>query len=64
MPVKRKKNDDPLLFSTDVILKGHVLPVVAATGGHQLYYEHPNGKLYQGDSTSTIRTAITTSPGR
>lgn len=49
MPVKRKKADAPLLFQTDAIVKGRLISINADVAGHRLYYEHPNGKLFQGD---------------
>jgi hypothetical protein len=61
MPVKRKKVDAPLLFKTDAIVKGHVLPITAAATGHRLYYEHPNGRLYQGDSTDWLTSLAASS---
>ncbi|HEX7379853.1 MAG TPA: DNA methyltransferase, partial [Pirellulales bacterium] len=49
MPVKRKKASTSFLFQTDAIVKGRLIPIDADLTGHRLYYDHPNGKLYQGD---------------
>lgn len=59
--MKRKRNDAPVLFKTDVIVKGHVLPIAAERRGHRLYYEHPNGKLFQGDSIDWLASLPTAS---
>ncbi|HQU45533.1 MAG TPA: hypothetical protein PK867_22160, partial [Pirellulales bacterium] len=61
MPIKRKHNDAPFLFQTDVIVKGKVEAITAASSGHRLYYDHPNGKLYQGDSIDWLASLATSS---
>lgn len=50
MPIKRKKDPSPPLFRMDAVVTGQVLAVDAAATGFRLHYEHPNGRLYQGNS--------------
>lgn len=45
--MKTQSVHSPLLFP---IHSGQALPVVENLGGIQLHYEHPNGKLFLGDS--------------
>lgn len=56
MPIKRKKEPAPLLFRTDAIVKGRILPIAASATGARLHYEHPNGTLSQGDSAEWLNS--------
>lgn len=48
MPIK-KRIEVPCLFSPTAVLNGRVLPISSCEDGFRLHYEHPNGRLYQGD---------------
>lgn len=49
MPIKRRI-ELPHLFSPTAVLTGKVMPIAASKQGFRLHYEHPHGKLNQGDS--------------
>ena len=50
MPVKRKKSETESLFGPQLVTTGRVLPISACEQGFRLHYDHPHGKLFQGDS--------------
>lgn len=48
MPIKRQK--EPQLFLVPALGMGRQAPIPSTEAGFGLYYEHPNGELFQGDS--------------
>jgi site-specific DNA-methyltransferase (adenine-specific) len=53
MPIKRK-DDYPMTSPLEFGSVGRVLPLANGSQNVQLYYEHPNGKLFLGDSISWL----------
>lgn len=57
MPIKRAVvNREPLLFSPQQLHVGKVMTVSPLTEGFQLHYEHPHGRLFQGNSFDWLRS--------
>ncbi|MGD0090187.1 MAG: site-specific DNA-methyltransferase [Planctomycetota bacterium] len=54
MPIKVKKEDAPFLFAPDSVIHGRQHDLISGETGFRLHYEHPNGKLFQGDSVEWL----------
>lgn len=51
MPIKRQKIESAELFSAEMLpTKGRISETAVGSQGFGLQYEHPNGKLFQGNS--------------
>jgi site-specific DNA-methyltransferase (adenine-specific) len=55
MPIKRKDNS-PITAQLDFGTAGTVLPISEGSKKVQVQYEHPNGKLFVGDSIDWLRS--------
>jgi len=55
MPIKKQTTLPPPLFDFTTMI-GQVLPVHEDSLGVQLYYEHPNGQLFLGDSIEWLKS--------
>jgi site-specific DNA-methyltransferase (adenine-specific) len=55
MPIKKQTTLSPPLFDFTTMI-GQVLPVREDSLDVQLYYEHPNGKLFLGDSIEWLKS--------
>src|SRR4030042_1704671 len=49
MPIKYPKTVACTLFPADTISTGILHSIRPSNEGHRLHYEHPHGKLFQGD---------------
>lgn len=58
MPIKRKRADPLLLFERSDIYQGSVLPAADQPEEFRLHYEHPHGKLFQGDSIAWLGSLV------
>jgi len=56
MPIKRPKDATIQLFDESLPTTGVVYPVVADGFDFHLYYEHPHGRLFQGDSVAWLKS--------
>lgn len=61
MPVKRKRTESLLLFERSDTYQGSVSPATDVPEQFRLHYEHPHGKLYQGDSIAWLGSLVTQS---
>ena len=58
MPIKRKRAESLLLFERSDTYQGSVRPVTIDPEQFRLHYEHPHGKLYQGDSIAWLGSLV------
>ncbi len=56
MPVKKKQPAVSWLFDQRAPVKGRVLELTAESSGFRVQYDHPHGKLYQGDSIDWLES--------